>query len=123
MAVFEGNLDRVFYSQILPLVVASQEGDLEAQETMLKHMMFVSKRWRTWAVGSTPWIRHLLRDLNQTVTEAQQELDLAIMQSKLQQESDALPSKKRRYIVTLDDLLDNELYALPVIAEKRSKLL
>lgn len=78
MAASVENLDRVFYSQILPLVVTSQAGDLQEQESLMKRMMLVSKRCRTWVTGSTPWIRHLLRVLDRIVTEGQQDLDVAI---------------------------------------------
>lgn len=117
------NLPHIFYSQILPLVVASQGADLQAQENMLKTMMLVNKRWKVWVQGSTAWIRRLLRVLKNIVDEAQEELELALVQRKRQDDSSQMPSRKRPYLITLDDLLENPLYALKPQVEKRTRLM
>lgn len=106
------NLPRIFYSQILPLVVVSQGGDLDAQAHMLKRMMLVNKRWRAWVVGSTPWIRHLLRNLTTMVNALADEVQLHKLQIESQNLPTEVPPRKRRYLITLDDLLYNPFYSL-----------
>lgn len=88
----------------------------------MKRMMLVSKPWKTWVVGSTPWIRHLVRVLNKIVTEAQEDLDFAIVQSNGQRELEALEAKKRPYVLTLDDLLNGPNCALDLQVGKMPRI-
>lgn len=122
MAASVENFEHVFYSQILPLVVTSQAGDLQEQESLMKRMMLVSTRSKTWVTGSTPWIRHLLRVLDRIVTDAQQDLDVAIAQNNRQIQLDVVPAKKRPYIVTIDDLIEDSKCALDLQVVKRPRI-
>jgi hypothetical protein len=64
-----------------------------------------------------------LRVLNSIVDETQEDLELASVQRKCQDESTKVPSRKRPYLITLDNLLENPLYALKPQVEKRNKIL